>query len=452
MTHTKNNGGVSKTMMGGVATGILVGAIVMMTGVNGRDVKASMPLIPAVTRVAVAATPVNLSDAMEQRTKLLERSVSVKLTAGSGEVVATWALVLRDYPSWVVFTVDGSGNSRAVVDPQRIRQYLISYPIQNIPLPKSCAVMSEWTDGQGVLRAQTGCIAQSGYVYDVEGVALVAKKALETGESVAEYRLQTVAATIDGSGTAGAAVTGQLTLLATGKSNFKGSGAGRKANVRKALNERVNNVIVPVGATFSFNSTLGDAVSVSRGWQLALTIFEGVNLRAAPGGGICQASTTTYRAALQAGFPIIQHKSHSLYVTYYEQYGVGQDATVFPGLQDLTFVNDSPGPLLIQSYNKGDDAFVHIYGVEDHRTVKISGPYFADNAPADLSPGHTLQRNEIAWRRYVLMPDGTAKQEVFVAHYTAIPRSLPKRMPLTVTQSRGARQMTASVETVADLR
>jgi vancomycin resistance protein YoaR len=92
--------------------------------------------------------------------------------------------------------------------------------------------------------------------------------------------------------------------LSTGRSNFKGSGAGRKSNVRKALNERVNNIFVPAGAVFSFNDTLG-TVSTGNGWQMALTIFDGVDLRPAPGGGICQASTTVYRAALAAGFPIM---------------------------------------------------------------------------------------------------------------------------------------------------
>src|SRR5437763_5795507 len=46
----------------------------------------------------------------------------------------------------------------------------------------------------------------------------------------------------------------------------------------------------------SFNDTLGGPIDVSEGWFMALGIFNGQDLRPIPGGGICQASTTMYRA------------------------------------------------------------------------------------------------------------------------------------------------------------
>lgn len=388
----------------------------------------------AVVVVPSSIDPLDMTEAIDARKAMLERTVHVAfVTEPGGAPVSTMDISLKDHPLWVTFqAVNGKGV--AAVDLERVRQHLISYPPQGIPEPQSCVLLSVWTDDEGVLRAQTDCIAKSGYVYDLAAVASAVKSSFETGHETPEYVLKPVPAVVTDP-VNGSAVP--MKLLASGHSTFAGSGLPRKANVRKALNERVHNVMVPSDAIFSFNDTLG-TVSVSRGWQMALTIFEGVNLRPAPGGGICQASTTTFRAALAAGLPIVEQKSHSLYVTYYEKFGVGQDATVFPGLQDLRFKNDTGGPLLIQAYNDGDDAYVRIYGTDDERTVTIAGPYFGKTAPKDLlEGGKILKNNEIAWVRTVAMNGGEPKREVFIARYQALPKSLASRSPLTTEVTRG---------------
>ncbi|MFA5800788.1 MAG: VanW family protein [Candidatus Peribacteraceae bacterium] len=377
---------------------------------------------------------VNLSEAIDQRVALLKKTVRVRFAA-SGSVLALWEVALKDRPSWIVFEVGGSGKGRAVVSAERIRQQLISFPVEGIPQPRFCRLLSLWVDGQGVNRAQTNCIARGGYLYDVTRVAEAVKSALEGDRKEVTVPLLTLPAAIMPA--EGDRVGEPLKLLAVGRSNFKGSGEGRKANVRKGLSEHLNNVYVPAGTAFSFNSVLGKSITTGNGWRMALTIFGGSELRPAPGGGICQVSTTLYRAMLQAGLPILEQKSHSLYVSYYEKYGVGQDATVFPGSQDLSFLNDTGGPLLIQSYNEGDEAFVNIYGYDDGREVTLSGPYFARNAPPDLlENGRKVRANEIVWVREVRKSD-VRQRETFVARYQAIPRSLPDRWQPTVSRVRG---------------
>lgn len=377
---------------------------------------------------------VNLSEAIDQRVALLKKTVSVRFAA-SGSVLALWEVALKDRPSLVVFEVGGDGKGRAVVSAERIRQQLISFPVEGIPQPRFCRLLSLWIDGQGVNRAQTSCIARGGYLYDVTRVAEAVKDALEGEEKEVTVPLLTLPAAIMPAEEDRAMEP--LKLLAMGRSNFKGSGEGRKANVRKGLNEHLNNVYVPAGTVFSFNSVLGKSISTGNGWRMALTIFGGSELRPAPGGGICQVSTTLYRAMLQAGLPILEQKSHSLYVSYYEKYGVGQDATVFPGSQDLSFLNDTGGPLLIQSYNEGDEAYVNIYGYDDGREVTLSGPYFAKNAPPDLlENGRKVRANEIVWVREVRKSD-VQRRETFVARYQAIPRSLSDRWQPTVSRVRG---------------
>lgn len=404
---------------------------------NERAALAEMPtrtiaLLPQSSSSSEA--PLGMSAAIDARKAMLERTVSVSFVPEPGQPpLSGFDISLKDHPLWITFDVK-EDKATATLDIQRLKQHLISYPPQGIPEPQSCILLSSWTDDDGVVRAQTDCIAKSGYVYDFDALAHDIADAFEHAKDTVEYVLTSVPAVVTDP-TNGSVMP--MKLLATGISDFEGSGLSRKANVRKGLNERVHNVLVPADAVFSFNDTLG-IVSMSRGWQMALTIFEGVNLRPAPGGGICQVSTTTYRAALAAGLPIVKQKSHSLYVTYYEKFGVGQDATIFPGKQDFQFRNDTGHPLLIQAYNDGDEAFVRIYGHDDGRTVALTGPYFGKTAPKDLlEEGRILRNNEIGWVRTVTMKGGEPKREVFVARYNAIPASLSSRWELTTVITRG---------------
>ncbi len=398
-------------------------------------VKAETPnAAQRISKKRIFEPDIDMSAAIDQRQAMLEQTLHVSFVTKPGtEPLSTFDVSLKENPLWIVFDVQGK-TARAAIDLGRITQYLISYPPLNILAPQSCMLLSTSTDEQGVLRAQTDCTAKNGYVIDQNVLARTMKDAFERGQDTVEYVLSPVD---------GVMIDAQqetqipMKLLATGKSTFAGSGLSRKSNVRKALNERVHNILIPTDAVFSFNDTLG-TVSLSKGWHMALTIFEGVNLRPAPGGGICQASTTVYRAALAAGFPIVEQKNHSLYVTYYEKFGVGQDATIFPGKQDFKFANDTGAPLLIQAYNDGDDAYVRIYGQDDGRSVSVTGPYFGKTAPKDLlESGKILRNNEIGWVRTVTMQGSEPKREVFVARYNAIPKSLSSRWEVTTLITRG---------------
>ena len=220
---------------------------------------------------------------------------------------------------------------------------------------------------------------------------------------------------------------GALSLLATGRSNFAGSGEGRKSNVRKGLNVALNNLIVGTGEEFSINKVL-KRVPMSQ-WAMALGIFNGGDLRPIPGGGLCQVATTLYRGVLHAGLPVTERSNHSLFVHYYEAYGVGIDATIYPASSpDLRFQNDTGHPLLIQSYTEEDEAYVNIYGTPDGRHVSLHGPYFAKNAPASLQVnGRALKENEIAWQQQVQYADGHEDATTILSHYKSIPSNVVEK-------------------------
>jgi vancomycin resistance protein YoaR len=161
-------------------------------------------------------------------------------------------------------------------------------------------------------------------------------------------------------------------LVGRGVSHFTGSIASRIHNISLA-SSKFNGILIAPGDTFSFNNTLGD-VSAFTGYQQAYIIQDGKTVLG-DGGGVCQVSTTLFRAALNAGLPIIERRAHSYRVGYYEQgFPVGLDATVFSPTTDLKIKNDTPAHLLIQTSvdTKTKTLIFEIYGTSDGRTATIS--------------------------------------------------------------------------------
>lgn len=185
-----------------------------------------------------------------------------------------------------------------------------------------------------------------------------------------------------------------------GESYYEHSIPSRIHNVSRA-SEIVNNTIVKPGDEFSFNKTLGE-VSKSTGFQPAYVIKSGQTVLG-DGGGVCQVSTTLFRALLDSGLNITKRKAHSYRVSYYElNRDPGFDATVYAGDVDLRFINDTPGAVLLQfkTYPEQKYMFVSIYGTSDGRTTQVVNykKWDAVRAPASqyfddptLPPGKLVQ-------------------------------------------------------------
>lgn len=175
-------------------------------------------------------------------------------------------------------------------------------------------------------------------------------------------------------------------LIGRGSSRFTGSIPSRVHNVGHA-SSKVNGVLVAPGETLSFNNVVGD-VSALTGYQQAYVIKDGKTVLG-DGGGLCQVSTTLFRAALDAGLPILERRAHSYRVGYYEQdLGPGIDATVYSPTTDLKIKNDTPGHLLIQTHfdAKAYSLVFEIYGTSDGRVAKTTKPIVTNvtTPPEDL--------------------------------------------------------------------
>lgn len=182
-------------------------------------------------------------------------------------------------------------------------------------------------------------------------------------------------------------------LIGFGESYYYGSIAPRLHNVTVA-SKKLNGAIIPPGENFSFNQTVGE-INHDTGFQPAYVIRSGRTLLEF-GGGVCQVSTTTFRALLDAGVNITRRLPHSYRVSYYEiDNKPGYDATVYSGNVDLRFENDTPGHILIMAEADPTQAYmtVKLYGTDDGRQTKIFNYKqwgYASPPPMQEIPDETL--------------------------------------------------------------
>ncbi|MBD3270344.1 hypothetical protein GF376_02360 [Candidatus Peregrinibacteria bacterium] len=221
-------------------------------------------------------------------------------------------------------------------------------------------------------------------------------------------------------------------LIGTGHTAFAGSSPNRIHNINVAM-DRFNGVLIAPGETFSFNDQLGP-VDGSTGYKMELVI-KSTGTIPEYGGGVCQVSSTAFKAALFSGLEIAERYPHSYAVSYYAQIdGYGLDATIYPGVKDLKFVNDTPAHILIQAYTEGTEAFFKFYGTNDGREAFIKNYNkfnHRSSGGTQLIPTNTLapgQRKQVetaspgfdtTWDWIVKMPDGTEKKEEIVSRYRA---------------------------------
>ncbi|WP_298630553.1 VanW family protein [uncultured Thermus sp.] len=241
--------------------------------------------------------------------------------------------------------------------------------------------------------------------------------------------------------------------LATGETDFRGSSAARAHNLLLA-SSKLDGVLIPPG-TFSFNQALGP-VTEEEGYKEAFVIV-GDRTEQGVGGGVCQVSTTLFRAFFLAGLPILERHAHSYQVAYYKPPGL--DAAVIQPYKDLKAVNDTPGHILVQRTVQGTTLRFHLFGTKD-REVRWEGPFISERKPPlppreipdpSLPPGVRKQVDfaaegaRVEVRRTVRYRDGRVREDKVVsvyrpwgAVYLVGPKPAPKAPPAPPAPSGGA--------------
>ncbi len=137
-------------------------------------------------------------------------------------------------------------------------------------------------------------------------------------------------------------------VIAVGESIFSGSEDNRIHNIDHG-SRLLDGAIIAPGESFSVNETVGP-ITLDSGFVEGLVIAP-TRTEPGVGGGICQVSTTLFRALFWAGLPIDERWQHVYRVGYYEL-GEGNppgfDAAIWQPRQDLRATNDTPNHLLIR--------------------------------------------------------------------------------------------------------
>lgn len=221
-------------------------------------------------------------------------------------------------------------------------------------------------------------------------------------------------------------------LVSTSTSYFKGSSAGRIQNIAVSAS-KFHGLVIPPGGIFSFNEHLGD-VTAENGFVESL-IIQGDRTAVGIGGGVCQVSTTAFRAAFYGGFEIVERWAHGYRVSWYETASIpGLDATVYSPTVDFKFRNDTDNYILIQTetdLSAGTVTF-NFYGTSPNRTVIVSDPVEANHIPhgpaiyqedPTLKPGEIQQVDwakdglDVTVYRTVLEGDTVIHQDTIFSRY-----------------------------------
>lgn len=214
-------------------------------------------------------------------------------------------------------------------------------------------------------------------------------------------------------------------------SNFASDlGTERENNVMVGI-RLLNNVIIAPGDDFSFNNAIG-AIENNPDFRGGSAIVAGV-IQDEFGGGICQVSTTAFRAGIMAGLPITHWDPHTYRLSGYERdgWGPGFDASIFqpnwiPAEEwsDLKFTNNTGNYILISSWADSGIHVVEIYGTDPGWTVEISGTSTWEADPSNnnnwlidwnVGPGvnypsaYPLDGLNATFNRTVYEADGTEK-------------------------------------------
>lgn len=336
----------------------------------------------------------------------LQRAVAAPVSLTYGR--RSWEIAPGELDSFIVTTVTRDSAGAAKIDASFDLPALAAYfdstlraEIDRDPLNATVA----WDLNNE--RLMTIEKSRNGVILDAEALAANIAAAFWDGDAVVSVPVSKIKPLIDSNKLDALGIT---TKLSVGDSNFDGSDFGRATNVAVGA-QLLNGTLVPPGGEFSFNHAIGE-ITVDLGYVEA-GVVDGERIGKDIGGGICQVSTTVFRAVFYAGLPITEWNPHRYRLGFYEQDGwsPGLDASILQpeedpfGGGDFRFTNPSDSWLLIESYSDGARVYVIIYGPDLEYTVDVAGPYFSTKEypptadieiiDEELPPG-TIQQTEYA--------------------------------------------------------
>jgi vancomycin resistance protein YoaR len=349
-------------------------------------------------------TPVILdaSTEAELARKILSAPLVLDLPGNeAGQDGAPWRLEVNQLANMLVIekadTPDGP-RFQVRLREDMLRGYLAEIAPKLIRSPQNARFI--FNDETGQLEVISN--STRGRQMDVEKTVQAIQEKLRYGDHTIAlemiYQDPPVADTMTG------ADLGITQLVHSETSYFRGSSDARVQNIEAAAG-KFHGLLVAPGETFSMASALGD-ITLDNGFAEALIIVGGQTIKGV-GGGVCQVSSTLFRATFFAGFPIVERYPHAYRVGYYEQTAHGRDnnlagldATVFVPIVDFKFVNDTPYWLLMETYVNGYSLTWKFYSTSDGRSVDWT----------TTGPTNVVEPPDPVYRENPDLPQGEIKQ------------------------------------------
>lgn len=342
--------------------------------------------------------------------KALARATAQPFTLIAGQ--KKWTVPVAAVKAW--FKTRGSGDAmRLQLRPGAIYDYL---NVHVSPQVNRLGTSSRFKYIDGQLHLLAG--GTKGKIVDGVKTSLAIRSALLNGRSSATVAMKAYRPAVFS-----AADFKKLSFpdrLGRGESSFAGSPANRRHNIAVAT-QRYDGLVLSPGEQFSFNAYLG-AVDATNGYRPELVIKENVTTPEY-GGGICQVSTTTFRAAMHAGLKVDARRNHSYPVAYYG--APGFDATVYPPHPDLNFTNDTGQPVYLETKIIGSRLIFDVWGKNDGRQVTVNGPFTTARRPDGSLTAAVAQ--------IVKKGGKSLREQNFVSHYQS-----PDKFP-TIRTANGER-------------
>jgi len=276
-------------------------------------------------------------------------------------------------------------------------------------------------------------LSQTGYELDKDNAAKAVAAAILGTEKTVKLPIKVTEPEVS---SADPAKNGIIELIGEGHTSWNGSPANRIHNLTLGA-EKISGAFVKPGQEFSAVKTIGE-IGPAAGFLPELVIKNSTQVVPEYGGGLCQVSTTLFRAVLYSGLKITDRTPHSFRVSYYEP-PVGMDATIYDPAPDFKFINDMKTPILIWAVAGNNSLDFQIYGTKDGRQIDISDPVIGSyiSPPAavytesdSMEPGairqveRALSGATASFHYKVTAADGNVlENETFVSKYVALPNS-----------------------------
>lgn len=307
------------------------------------------------------------------------------------------------------------------IDEGALRQQLTTWAQQLDIAPQNARLRFNPNTGGVTVMQQS----QMGRRLDIDATLAAVRDTLTTGGTQAPLVMVEASPAVDMNRIA---EMGILELVASGVSYFKGSSAARVHNIAVAA-EKFEGLVIPPGEIFSFNQGVED-VTAANGFEDSLIIW-GDQTATGVGGGVCQVSTTLFRAAYNAGLPIVERYNHGYIVGWYGEPGL--DATIFTPSVDFRFRNDTGAYVLIDPVVDTAAGLMtfNLYGTKPARDVTISDPVQSEvktPEPPEYRIDELLdagQRKQVEWEQKgmtvtvtrTILENGTTRTDTIVSRY-----------------------------------